>query len=128
MTHTVLQWVTRFLSLVWKRSLNEYCPFYPAASDAAVQRRLGVQGAFPGRLFPHEANFTINPAPQVPDAALLKAFEDLPTSPISDHLGRLKGGVGLHRFHRSRKLLASAVTVKAGAGDIQGGSAAFSRT
>jgi len=63
------------------------------------------------------ANFTINPAPQAPDAALLKAFEDVPTSHISDNLGRLEGIVGLRRFHRSRKLLGTAVTVKARPGD-----------
>ncbi len=56
------------------------------------------------------ANFTLNPAPPAPDVALLQAFEDVPPSHISDNLGRLKGVVGLRRFHRSRKLLGTAFT------------------
>lgn len=63
------------------------------------------------------AHITINPAPQAPDADLLQAFENVPVSHISDSLGRLEGVVGLRRFHRSRKLLGTAVTVKARAGD-----------
>lgn len=74
------------------------------------------------------ANFTINPPPPAPDVALLQAFEDVTTSNISDNLGRLKGVLGLRRFPHSRKLLGTAVTVKASAGNIQGGTAAFSRT
>ena len=62
-------------------------------------------------------NFTINPILAAPDAALLQAFESIPTSHISDNLRRLEGILGLRRFHRSRKLIGIAVTVKARAGD-----------
>ena len=62
-------------------------------------------------------NFTINPMPAAADQDLLKAFESIPTSHISDNLRRLEGIVGLRRFHRSRKLIGTAVTVKARAGD-----------
>jgi len=63
------------------------------------------------------ANFTIHPAPAAPDAALLQAFQNVPTSHISDNQGRLEGVVGLRRFHRARKMVGTAVTVKARAGD-----------
>ena len=68
-------------------------------------------------------NFTINPVPAPPDTELLKAFENVPTSHISDNLRRLEGVLGLRRFHRSRKLIGTAVTVKLRAGttlDLQG--------
>lgn len=62
-------------------------------------------------------NFTINPAPPAPDNALLHAFQQVPTSHISDNLRRLEGIVGLKRFNPTRKLIGTAVTVKARAGD-----------
>lgn len=62
-------------------------------------------------------NITINPNPPAPDAAFLQAFESVPTSHISDNMGRLEGIVGLRRFHRSRKLIGTAVTIKTRAGD-----------
>ncbi|HSV78495.1 MAG TPA: RraA family protein [Ramlibacter sp.] len=62
-------------------------------------------------------NFTINAAPPAPDHVLLQAFQGVPTSHISDNLRRLEGILGLRRFHRSRKLIGTAVTVKARVGD-----------
>lgn len=62
-------------------------------------------------------NITINPSPAAPDAAFLQEFETIPTSHISDNMGRLEGIVGLRRFHRSRKLIGTAVTIKTRAGD-----------
>lgn len=62
-------------------------------------------------------NFTILPAPAAPPASLLQAFEHIPTAHISDNLRRLEGILGLRRFHRARKLVGTAVTVKARAGD-----------
>jgi len=62
-------------------------------------------------------NFIINAAPAAPDNAQLQAFADVPTSHISDNLRRLEGIIGLRRFHRSRKLIGTAVTVKVRAGD-----------
>jgi RraA family protein len=47
----------------------------------------------------------------------LQAFADVPTSHISDNLRRLEGIIGLRRFHRSRKLIGTAVTVKVRTGD-----------
>ena len=64
-----------------------------------------------------DENFTIHPVPAPLDARLLKAFENVPTSHISDNLRRLEGVLGLRRFHRSRKLIGTAVTVKLRAGD-----------
>lgn len=62
-------------------------------------------------------NFTINPVLRAPDQHVLRAFEAIPTAHISDNLRRLEGIVGLRRFHRSRKLVGTAVTVKARPGD-----------
>jgi len=62
-------------------------------------------------------NFTINPVAAAPSSSLIEAFQNVPTSHISDNLRRLEGIVGLRRFHRSRKLIGTAVTVKLRAGD-----------
>src|SRR5687768_16750766 len=61
--------------------------------------------------------FTILPAPPAPDRDLLQAFGEIPTSHLSDNLRRLEGVVGLQRFHRARKLVGTAVTVKTRPGD-----------
>ncbi|SEB25026.1 RraA family protein [Variovorax sp. YR216] len=62
-------------------------------------------------------NFTINEVPPGPRKEWLDAFLGVPTSHISDNLRRLEGILGLRRFHRSRKLIGTAVTVKVRAGD-----------
>lgn len=62
-------------------------------------------------------NFTIHPASPVPDAGVLAAFQGIPTSHLSDNLRRLEGVVGLRRFHGTRKLVGTAVTVKTRPGD-----------
>ena len=62
-------------------------------------------------------NFTIHDAPPAPKPEWLEAFLTIPTSFISDNLRRLEGTLGLRPFHRSRKLVGAAVTVKARAGD-----------
>ena len=62
-------------------------------------------------------NFIINPAPPAPDSLLLEAFINVPTAHISDNLRRLEGIIGLRRFNTARKLIGTAVTVKARAGD-----------
>lgn len=62
-------------------------------------------------------NFTINPAPGAPDNELLRRFLHVPTSQISDNLRRLEGIVGLRRINAASKLIGTAVTVKARAGD-----------
>ncbi|MDM0045057.1 RraA family protein [Variovorax dokdonensis] len=62
-------------------------------------------------------NFTINEVSPAPRKELVDAFLGVPTSHISDNQRRLEGILGLRRFHRSRKLIGTAVTVKVRAGD-----------
>nr|WP_315230947.1 RraA family protein [uncultured Albidiferax sp.] len=61
--------------------------------------------------------FEINPTPPVASNALLQAFQEVVTPHISDNLQRLSGITGLRRFHRGRKLVGTAFTVKARPGD-----------
>lgn len=62
-------------------------------------------------------NFRINEVPPPPRKEWFEAFLRVPTAHISDNLQRIEGILGLRRFHRSRKLIGTAVTVKARAGD-----------
>lgn len=62
-------------------------------------------------------NFTIHPVTPAPTAQALEDFKCIPTSHLSDNLGRLEGVVGLRRFHGARKLVGTAVTVKTRPGD-----------
>lgn len=62
-------------------------------------------------------NFTINDMPRTPYPEWLDAFSNVPTAHISDNLRRLEGALNLRRFHRSRRLIGTAVTVKTRAGD-----------
>lgn len=62
-------------------------------------------------------NFVLNPAPPLAPALLLEAFQNVVTPHISDNLMRLAGITGLQRFHRKRKLVGTAVTVKVRPGD-----------
>ena len=52
-----------------------------------------------------------------PDAGLIEAFRDAPTSIISDNLARLAGSVGLRPFHRAGRLVGTAFTIKTRPGD-----------
>lgn len=61
--------------------------------------------------------FTVNPPSPVASAELLKAFQSVVTPHISDNLSRLPGITSLRRFHKSTKLVGTAVTVKARPGD-----------
>ena len=56
------------------------------------------------------------PAPSV-DAAVLDAFREFATPAISDNLDRMPGIVGLRPFHRTGKLVGTALTVQVRAGD-----------
>lgn len=49
--------------------------------------------------------------------AVIEAFRDAPTSIISDNLDRLAGMVGLRPFHRSGRMVGTALTVKTRPGD-----------
>jgi RraA family protein len=61
--------------------------------------------------------FIVNAVPPVAPAHLVEAFRDIVTPHISDNLQRLAGVAGLQRFHRQRKLVGTAVTVKTRPGD-----------
>lgn len=63
------------------------------------------------------SSFILNPAPPLADPSVIAAFRDVVTPHISDNLNRLSGVTGLTRFHRSRKLVGTAFTVKARPGD-----------
>jgi len=62
-------------------------------------------------------NFIVRPVAPVLAPTLVNAFEGVPTSLLSDNLRRLEGVLGLEPYHRSRKLVGTAVTVKLRAGD-----------
>lgn len=62
-------------------------------------------------------NFTLHPNQPALSSALIDALRDIPTSHLSDNLRRLEGIVGLRRFHRSRKLIGTAVTIKTRSAD-----------
>jgi RraA family protein len=63
------------------------------------------------------ADYSIHPMPPAPDAELMRRFEGIPSSLLSDNLRRMEGILGLQRLHRSRKLVGTAVTVKLRTGD-----------
>lgn len=56
-------------------------------------------------------------APPLAPAHLVEAFRAIVTSHLSDNLHRLAGITALRRFHRGRKLVGTAFTVKARPGD-----------
>lgn len=64
-----------------------------------------------------KADFVIHPMPPAPDVELMRHFEEVPTSLLSDNLRRMEGILGLQRIHRARKLIGTAVTVKLRTGD-----------
>jgi len=64
-----------------------------------------------------EASFTIHPAPPLAPSRIVGALQDVVTPHLSDNLQRMSGIVGLQRFHRERKLVGTAYTVKARPGD-----------
>lgn len=63
------------------------------------------------------ASHVINPPPPLADARLVEVFRDVVTPHISDNLQRLPGITGLQHFHRGRKLVGTAFTVKTRPGD-----------
>jgi len=62
-------------------------------------------------------DISILPTPATAPARLVEAFRDVVTSHLSDNLHRLAGITALQRFHRGRKLVGTALTVKARPGD-----------
>lgn len=65
-------------------------------------------------------DFIIHPAVAPAPVDLLSRFEHVVTPHLSDNLHRLSGVVGLSRFHRTRKLIGTALTVKTRPGDNLG--------
>lgn len=51
------------------------------------------------------------------DSHIAQALQHIVTPHLSDNLQRMSGLVGLHRFHKARKLVGRAVTVKCRPGD-----------
>lgn len=62
-------------------------------------------------------SFVINPAPKLAPAPVIEALRNVVTPHISDNMQRLSGVTGLKRYHRGRKLIGTAFTVKARPGD-----------
>lgn len=63
------------------------------------------------------SGFTIHPPPALAPSDVVEALRDIVTPHISDSLQRVSGVVGLRRYHRSRKLVGTAFTVKTRPGD-----------
>lgn len=58
-----------------------------------------------------------NTVPPVAPASLLDGFRTVVTPHLSDNQGRMAGITALHRYHRGRKLVGTAFTVKTRPGD-----------
>lgn len=61
--------------------------------------------------------FIVNPAPKLAPIALVEALITVVTPHLSDNMQRLCGVHGLQRFHKSKKLVGTALTVKTRPGD-----------
>jgi regulator of RNase E activity RraA len=61
--------------------------------------------------------FRILPMPAALPPAMLAAYAELVTPHIGDAMNRITGTVGLTRYHREKKLVGRALTVKTRAGD-----------
>lgn len=61
--------------------------------------------------------FRILPMPATLPAAMVSAYAGLVTPHIGDAMNRLTGTIGLTRYHREKKLVGRAITVKTRAGD-----------
>lgn len=61
--------------------------------------------------------FRVLPMPAPLPVGIVAAYAEMVTPHIGDAMSRLTGTVGLHRYHRERKMVGRAVTVKTRAGD-----------
>jgi RraA family protein len=52
-----------------------------------------------------------------PPVSLIAGFRNAPVAVISDNLARLPGSVGLRPFHRGRKMVGTALTIRTRGGD-----------
>ncbi|WP_233838040.1 RraA family protein [Paraburkholderia sp. ZP32-5] len=66
---------------------------------------------------PNRLGFRILPMPAAIPADTVDAFRSIVTPHISDNMHRLCGVVGLQRYHREKKLVGRALTVKVRSGD-----------
>jgi len=66
---------------------------------------------------PNRLGFRILPMPAAIPADTVDAFRSVVTPHISDNMQRLCGVVGLKRYHREKKLVGRALTVKVRSGD-----------
>jgi RraA family protein len=66
---------------------------------------------------PAHLGFRILPMPAPIPAATIEAFRTIVTPHISDSMQRLCGVIGLQRYHRAKKLVGRAITVKVRPGD-----------
>jgi len=66
---------------------------------------------------PAHLGFRILPMPAPIQAATVDAFMSVVTPHISDNMHRLCGVIGLRRYHREKKLVGRAITVKVRSGD-----------
>lgn len=64
-----------------------------------------------------QSPFLINPMPTPISEGIASELRNIVVSHLSDNLQRLSGFVGLKRIHRSKKLVGTAVTIKARPGD-----------
>jgi regulator of RNase E activity RraA len=64
-----------------------------------------------------EASILHNAVPPLAPAPLVDAFSSVVTPHLSDNLDRMAGITALHRYHRARKLVGTAFTVKTRPGD-----------
>jgi regulator of RNase E activity RraA len=63
-------------------------------------------------------SYRVNPSPPLPSAELLAALRELPTTIISDCLGRTRGAIGLTAYHGDiGRLAAPAMTIRTRPGD-----------
>jgi RraA family protein len=77
----------------------------------------GSDGSVPG--------YRANPPPMPVAPDIVQAFEDVAVANISDSMNRLHGTCALRPFHKTRRLIGTAVTVKTRPGDNQAIIAAF---
>lgn len=63
------------------------------------------------------SGFNIHPPPALAPPEIVEALREVVTPHISDSLQRVSGVVGLTRYHRSRKLVGTAFSVKTRPGD-----------
>ncbi|MFT4066177.1 RraA family protein [Paraburkholderia sp.] len=66
---------------------------------------------------PDQLGFRILPMPEAIPADMVDAFRSIATPHISDNMHRLCGVTGLRRYHREKKLVGRALTVKVRSGD-----------